>query len=311
MKLATTTADFYGCRGNVPAQLVRLYASTGFRCLDYSFYNNPSPSLYQPGDGWKREIEDALTAAWELGITFVQAHAPDGEHFRPGEKREALLLAIRRSIEGCAMLKIPNLVVHAAQLPDSNATPRDFLKENIRFYREILPDAERHGVNLLIENSCEQNMPGYYLRTGREMREFLQEAGHPLLHACWDTGHAHLRRMDQYQSLVDLGEELYALHIHDNCGDGDTHMLPFMGSCNFDQVLQGLKDIGYTGCFTLECSSGLRRRDDWPYFRQRFSYQGREVETLLDPPEQLRQSYVRLMYETGRYMLEQYGLYEG
>ena len=36
-----------------------------------------------------------------------------------------------------------------------------------------------------------------------------------------------------------------------------------------------------------------------------------EVETLLDPPEQLRQSYVRLMYETGRYMLEQYGLYEG
>ena len=312
MKLATTTSDFYGLQDNVPARLVELYGPTGFRCLDYSFYNvlHPGSSYLQPGDSWRREVEDALAAAQKLGVTFVQAHAPDGEHFCSGERRDALLLATRRSIEGCALLGISNLVVHAAQLPDPESTPAEFIRENIRFYRQLLPDAERFGVNLLVENSCEQNIPGYSLRTGREMREFLQQAGHPLRHACWDTGHAHLRGMDQYQSLRELGEELYALHIHDNCGDKDAHILPFMGSCNFDQVLQALKDMNYSGCFTLECSSGLRQRDGWPYSRQRFTYRGREVETLLDPPERLRQRYVQLMYETGRYMLEQYGLFE-
>lgn len=312
MKLATTTADFRGyCNNNAAAQ-VKLFEPTGFKYLDYSFYNiiYPGSPYLAPGDGWKNEVQSALKAADQLGMVFVQAHAPDGEHFLPGEARDALILATNRSIEACSMLGIPGTVVHAAQHPDPNATPREFIDINIEFYQALYAAAEKYNVKIYIENSCEQNMPRYYLRTGREMKEFLTLANHPLLQACWDTGHANMRNMDQYQSLIDLGESLQALHIQDNYGDRDSHVMPFIGTCNFDQILQGLVDIGYKGAFTLEAGSGIRMAEAWPHKRKPFVYRDQTVETLLNPPEKIKQQYVGLMFAVGKYMLEQYGCYE-
>lgn len=312
MKLATTTADFRGYQNKNAVDLIKMFESTGFKHLDYSFYRviYPGSPFIAAGDSWKKEVLESQEAADRLGIDFVQAHAPDGEHFAPGETRDALIQATKHSIEACAMLRIPCTVIHAAQHPDPQATPAEFIHINIRFYQELYETAEKYGVNLLIENSCEQNAPRYYLRTGREMKEFLAVANHPLLHACWDTGHAHMRNMDQYQSIVDLGADLHALHIQDNYGNLDSHVMPFIGNGNFDQVLQGLIDIGYQKAFTFEGGSGIRFRNDWPHFRKPFIYHDQVVETLLDPPEQIKLLYVRLMYEVGKYMLEQYGCYE-
>lgn len=39
-------------------------------------------------------------------------------------------------------------------------------------------------------------------------------------------------------------------------------------------------------------------------------HQDRTVTTLLDVPLHLKQQAVTLMYETGKYMLEQYGCFE-
>lgn len=312
MKLSTTTADFSGYRDNIPSEHLKLFEPTGFKCLDYSFYNviYPGSPFIADGDNWKREIYDARETAEKLNMTFVQAHSPDGEHFIHGEARDVLILATKRSIEACAILGIPSTVIHAAQLKDPDATPTEFIKKNIEFYEEFYDTAEKFGINILIENSCEQNAPFYYLRTGREMKEFLSIANHPLMHACWDTGHAHMRKMNQYQSIIDLGNELYGVHIQDNYGDKDSHIMPFMGNANFDQVLQGLIDIGYKGAFTFECGSGIRRSNAWPHFRKPIEYNGKVFDKLLEPPEHIMQMYVRLMYETGRYMLEQYGCYE-
>ena len=311
MKLATTTADFRGYRNNRSDEQIKLFEPTGFKYLDYSFYRiiYPGSPYLAAGDGWKREIETARETANQLNIGFVQAHAPDGDHFNAGEARDALILATKRSIEACAMLGIPGTVVHAAQHPDPNASPTAFIDVNMKFYQEFYDTAEQFGVKIFIENSCEQNNPRYYLRTGREMKEFLAIANHPLMHACWDTGHAHMRNTDQYQSIIDLGDDLQALHIQDNYGDRDSHVMPFMGSCNFDQVLQGLVDIQYQGAFTLESENGIRFRNDWPHTRNPFVYQERTVETLLDPPEAIKQLYVHLMFQVGKHMLKQYGCY--
>jgi sugar phosphate isomerase/epimerase len=310
MKLATTTADFRGYAAT-PAETVRLFAGTGFTLLDLNLYreNAPGSPWLAEGEDWKRLISDAGEAAADQGIRFCQAHAPDGEHFIPGPARDNLLRCTRHAIEACAMLGIPNLVAHAAGSPEF--TPRQFLGRNRDFFAEFFDDLDRHGVNLLIENSAERNAPHYYLRTGAELREFLEFAGHPRLHACWDTGHAHLRGMDQYRSLLELGPELRGLHVADNYGDADSHTAPFFGTCNFDPVLQGLVDIGYKGAFTFEGGSLMRNHDVWPNFRKPWEHQGRKVTTLLDVPLHLKRRAVALMYEVGRHMLEAYGCFEG
>ena len=307
MKLVSTTGDLapYYTDRSVAAP-VRGMAATGFRHLDLSMYNviyKGSPWI-APGDGWKREIEDASAAALAEGLDFRQAHSPDGEHFAPGEQRDALLLATHRSIEACAMLGIPHTVIHAQAV--EGGTPAEFVAQNIAFFKQFADDAEKFGVDLLVENSADAWNPEYYLRTGRELAEFVRAAGIPRLHICWDTGHGNVQGRDQYSDILEMGAELRAIHAQDNYGTHDSHLMPMCGTVNFDSVLRGLIDAGYRGAFTFEGGHTLRRRSNWPHYRRDVKPEDR----LADPPLHLQQQQVAVMYGVGRWMLESYGLYE-
>ena len=305
MKLVTTTADLapYYTNRSVAAPVAGMKA-TGFRHLDLSMYNviyAGSPWI-SPGDGWKAEIEAAGEAAANGGMDFCQAHSPDGEHFAPGEKRDALLLAAKRSIEACAMLGIPRTVIHAAALP--GASPADFLRENIAFVKLFEEDAERFGVDILVENSASAWNPEYYLRTGEEMLAFVQAADIPRLHICWDIGHGNVQGCDQYGDILAMGSELHALHVQDNYGDRDSHVMPLVGTTNFDSVLRGLIETGYRGDFTFEGGCTLRKSNCWPHYRRNVAPGDR----ISEPPLHIQQKQIAVMYEVGRWMLESYGI---
>ncbi len=307
MKLATTTGDlaaYYADRS--VAAPVRGMAATGFRHLDLSIYRviyKGSPWL-APGDGWKREIEDVAAAAAADGLDFCQSHAPDGEHFAPGETRDALILATRRAIEACGMLGIPCTVIHAQGY--AGGSPEEFLAQNVAFFRLFAEDAEKHGVDMLVENSAEQWNPEYYLRTGRELADFVRAAGIPRLHICWDIGHGNVQNRDQYSDIMDMGAELRAIHAQDNDGNADSHRMPLSGTVNFDRVLQGLIDVGYKGTFTFEGGKTLRRRSAWPHYRRDVKPEDR----LADPPLYIQQKQIAVMYEVGKWMLQSYGIFE-
>ena len=304
MRLVTTTEDFSAyCADRSVASPLRYFAGTGFRHVDLSMYKTvyPGSPWILPGDGWKREIEACAAEAEKYGLDFCQAHSPDGVHFEEGEARDALILATRRSIEACAMLKIPHTVVHAA---GCGADEKKFREQNIAFYRLFAEDAERFGVDLLTENSAEQWNPEYYLRTGAEMRAFVEEAGIPRLHINWDIGHGNVQGCGQYGDILAMGSELRALHVQDNFGTNDSHLMPLMGTVNFDDVIRGLVDSGYRGDFTFEGSNALRRSGTWPHYRRNAKPEDR----LSVPPVRLQQMQVAVMHEAGVWMLEQYGI---
>ena len=305
MRLVNTTGNLkkYMHSRSVAAPVAEM-RKTGFRHLDLSMYGivyEASPWIL-PGDGWKKEIGDAAEAAAKNGLDFCQAHSPDGEHFAPGEKRDALILATRRSIEACAMLSIPHTVLHAQAYP--NATPTEFLEKNVEFLKLFEEDAEKFGVDLLIENSATAWNPEYYLRTGREMREFVERAGMKRLHICWDVGHGNVQGRNQYDDILAMGSELHALHVQDNYGDADSHLMPMIGTTNFDRVLTGLIDSGYRGDFTFEGDSTLRSSGQWPHYRRDVSPGDR----LGVPPLEVQIRLDAAMYEIGKWMLESYGL---
>lgn len=114
-------------------------------------------------------------------------------------------------------------------------------------------------MNLLCENSSLINVgttEAYYTNTGADMREFVEYVNHPLFHACWDTGHGNMEG-GQYEHMIALGKELYAVHINDNRGTIDEHTLPYFGTLNMDEVMNGLIDCGFKGYFTLEAGSAV------------------------------------------------------
>lgn len=304
MKLVTTTCDLAGCfEDKSIASPLAAMNETGFKHLDMSFYSviyKGSPWI-SSGDSWKKEVEDSLILAEKYGFDFCQAHSPDGEHFKDGEARDALLLATRRSIEACRMLNIPHTVIHAAGCGPSKA---EFDRKNAEFYRLFEADAEKHNVDLLTENSAEAWNPEYFLRTGKEIREFVENAGIPRLHINWDTGHGNVQGLNQYDDIMAMGNELRALHIQDNDGKADAHLMPMCGTINFDDVIRGLIDTGYQGDFTFEGTNTLRRAGTWPWYRKNVKPEDR----LSSPPLALCQKQIALMHDVGVWMLESYGI---
>ncbi len=300
MKLVNTTDDFvaYFSDKSVAAPLAAM-SKTGFRHIDLSMYSiiyEGSPWT-STGDKWKKEIEDCRQIADELGFDFCQAHSPD-----PKDGSEASINAVRNSIEACGMLGIPHTVVHA--LAPRDKTPEEFFRLNVDFYKQFEKDLERYNVNLLIENSSALWNPFYYLRTGEDMRRFVECAGISRMHICWDIGHGNAEGRNQYDDIVAMGEELHALHVQDNFGNSDAHLMPLMGTTNFDMVLRGLIDIGYKGDFTFEAVNSIRRANSWPHYRKDTAPEDK----LSDPPLFIKQKQQAVMYEIGRWMLESYNI---
>ena len=302
MKLATTTGDFE-LHCNTYLERIQHVYEAGFRYIDLSLYSvKPGEELID-NDNWMETIEIIKAYAKEKGIKFVQAHGPNVNPLAGEEAYEEAVRRTTRAIEVCGQLGIPNMVVHPGW--DRNATKEEWFEKNLEFFRQLFPVMEQNQVNVLHENTTSVNMSWYFPKTGAEMKEFAEYVNHPLFHACWDTGHANCEG-NQYQEILDIGEELYALHINDNRGAKDEHIIPFMGTMNMDEVMHALIDSGYKGYFTFECGSALRSQMYWLGHRRTFEKDTR----LANPPLCLQKELERFMYQTGKYILDTYGVFE-
>jgi len=303
MKIATTTSDF-GRYCKTDIERIRELHRAGFRYIDLNMYSF-SPNCEYMRDDWKDAVKALKNEADSLGMTFVQAHSQGGNPLKDDEDHVKFLLdATVRSIEICAELGIKNTVVHPGQA--RGIEKDEWFERNREFYKKLFSAMEATGVNVLTENSTAVNMKDkYFANTGRDMRDFLEFVGHPMLHACWDTGHGNCEG-SQYDELVTLGDQLYAIHYNDNQGKGDQHLIPYLGTLNHDEIINALIDIDYKGYFTLECDSGLVPSNYWLYGRGEFAKDNR----LAEPQLFMRRKLEELLYETANYILSSYGLLE-
>ena len=69
---------------------------------------------------------------------------------------------------------------------------------------------------------------------------------------CLDTGHANLTQINQPAAIRAMGKRLRALHINDNRGVKDDHILPFTGTIRWSPLMKALGEIDYQGEFTYE-----------------------------------------------------------
>ena len=304
MKLATTTEDFTRYCPTVTECLTHI-ADAGFRYVDLTQYTpHLIPEIFE-SDNWRENVKHIKEYAETLGLTFVQSHAPGVNPFGDNTDYNKVVSQIKRSIEVCGILGIKNNVIHHGYNPKI-VSKDESTEMNIKFFSEFMPVAEEYGVNMLCENTTKKNMPTWYFPvSGAELVDFIKAIGHPLVHACWDTGHGNCEG-NQYEHLMTLGKDLYALHINDNSGRGDEHVIPYCGTLNMDDIMHGLIDSGYTGYFTFESCNTLRPAKYWQGDRHVF-----EADTRLFEPQLFMHKKVeRLMYEIGEYILKSYDCFE-
>ena len=69
-----------------------------------------------------------------------------------------------------------------------------------------------------------------------------------------DTGHLNITgSTSQREFILSAGEKLRAIHIADNQGETDQHLMPFgKGTVDFTEVVQALREVRYQGVFNYE-----------------------------------------------------------
>jgi sugar phosphate isomerase/epimerase len=122
-----------------------------------------------------------------------------------------------------------------------------FIQRNTQSIRELLPDAQRADVGLMIEN-----LPGEFNNAAQigELLDALPELG---LHL--DIGHANLQTPynTTEEILAAYGSRLQHVHLHDNKGGhADLHMPLGSGTVDLRGSVRALRRSGYDGTITLE-----------------------------------------------------------
>ena len=306
MKIATTTSDF-GFYFQSDEDRIRQLHNAGFRYVDLGMFSLTPDSAYMR-DGWQDAVDRISDLAKELDMQFVQAHSPMGNPLSDDAAHvEHVVNSTIRSIEICQRLGITHTVSHGGKI--SGITKDEYFERNKAFFDRLIPTMERCGVHVLCENSSTVNSGDKYcLKNGKDMRQFIDYMDHPLFHGCWDTGHAN-QEGSQYDDILALGDQLYAIHYNDNHGVTDDHIIPFFGRLNHDEIFNALLAVGYKGYFTLECTWTLIKYNQITGVRNRFEKEGVSLK-LSEPPLFMQQQLEKLMYDTAKWMLQQYDLFE-
>lgn len=234
---------------------LQMIKNAGFDAFDYSFFW-VSEDKDMLGEDYLDKALKLREFADSLNISCNQAHAPFDLTYKDNFDLSNLnYLRLVRSIEAAAILGAPNIIVHLIK----NNLPKDFdfYGENIKFINSLLPYCQKFGIALSIENLFIRNkITRKYkpvFKTAQEHLDFVEGFNSEFVNICIDVGHLNVLNISAGDYIKKLNSKnLKALHIHDNDGREDSHLLPYSQNINFDKIAKALKEIEYNGDLTLE-----------------------------------------------------------
>jgi sugar phosphate isomerase/epimerase len=183
-----------------------------------------------------REIGDALG---EYGLELHALHSPTERDLAPGResgvaisicdteriRRLDAVDEIKRALEVAEHVPFKFLVQHIGH-GRQMADPRK-LDAAFSSLEHLTVFAKARGVTIALENRVDE------LGSPSSLQHFITDTHLHDLRLCFDTGHAHL------ETGVEAGfdmmrDRVATVHVHDNHGEKDEHLLPFEGTIDWD-----------------------------------------------------------------------------
>ncbi|MEG0770604.1 MAG: sugar phosphate isomerase/epimerase [Clostridia bacterium] len=135
---------------------------------------------------------------------------------------------------------IKTLVIHTS----TGKNPPPISNIGINRFDKIIMTAEKYGVTLAFEN----------LRFKEYIDVIFNNFTSEKVGFCYDFGHRYLHTKE-IDYLKEFQNKVVAVHIHDNFGISDDHLIPFSGKIDFKAEMQALSHTSYKGSLTLELKS--------------------------------------------------------
>ena len=229
-----------------PEDAIRTLKSHGFNYCELS--SEHSEVLLGRGDAKTVGAEFGKFAK-ELGIELLQGHLFFwGKKICKIEDREL----IKRQLDLFLAIGIKNAVLHLDPLMDENGVkaPVDIARqENIKAVSDLLDYVKGTDIVICLENLI--TSPAANSAEG--LMYFIDYFKSENLGICLDTGHLNINDKDQVGFIRRAGKHIKALHLADNEGERDQHMMPYgKGNVNFVAVISEMKKQGYQGLYNLE-----------------------------------------------------------
>ena len=242
MKLSVWSSYFYHLS---PEDALREFKAHGYNCCELS--DEHSAVLLSRGDATAVGAEFGAFAR-ELGVEVSQGHLFLSARICNPEARAL----IKKQLDLFLAIGVKNAVLHCDALANENGekAPVDIARaENLKAIADLLEHVK--GTDLVI---CLENLiSSPAVNSAEGLMYFIEHLNSENLGVCLDTGHLNLKDKDQVGFINRVGKHIRALHLADNEGVGDQHLMPFgKGNVNFVAVIREMKKLGYEGLYNLE-----------------------------------------------------------
>jgi sugar phosphate isomerase/epimerase len=155
-----------------------------------------------------------------------------------------------QGIRLAAALGAKTMVVHSGWLSDPKFSACEALGQAIDTISRCIPEAERAGVTLAVENV------GYgsanMFRRVTDWVKIAKNLASPSVGLTLDVGHAHLQGFCLHNAVLAAGPLLRHVHLHSNDGHTDRHLPLDQGVIDIAPAIKGLQEIGFAGHAAIE-----------------------------------------------------------
>jgi len=185
-----------------------------------------------------KDLQPDLARESELAIDNVHAPFDNANSFwTDNSAGDGYLKMLMSCIDDCKRHSIPVVVIHITNFHKSPP----ITELGLNRAKQLVEYAEKQEINLAFEN----------LNTLEHLDYISQNINSNRLGFCYDSGHENCNH-PHADCLSRYGQKLFAVHLDDNFGDADSHLLPYDGSVNWNDVKQKLDNCRNLDYTTLE-----------------------------------------------------------
>jgi sugar phosphate isomerase/epimerase len=227
-----------------PEEMVDTFASGPWRVLELS--TEHGEALLERGNP-ERTGAAFREYASSQGVTFPQGHLWLTADITASDQ-QPVIDRLRTWLDLFVAAGVNAAVLHPSRTPlrEETRPDRQMLDLRVAALGALTAHLDGTGTAICLENvSAAPRLADLLL--------ILDAVRSPNLGLCLDTGHLNLADGDQAAFIRGAGTHLKALHIADNEGQTDQHLMPYgRGTVDWPTVVDELKHQEYSGLFNLE-----------------------------------------------------------
>lgn len=210
-----------------PLNIINAIKKAGFQEVFLQWYNRP----------WKISQMEQLKYCQKNNLCVKYVHLGyDNINHLWLEDGDFLVSSYINDLNVCYQNKINLVMMH---ITGKNTLP--FNKLGLSRLQKIIDYAEKLNIKVALENVEDVGYLEYVLSNIKNKN----------LGICFDSGHYHCYFHDQFNFNL-FKNRIFAVHLHDNNGLSDEHLLPFEGTNNWPLIVKYLKENNYEGPIILE-----------------------------------------------------------